>query len=86
MKSRWLAGPNISLAVNVSDVERDGLYRGAVTPPSVLQCELAAVGYRGISLDRLDGSNAYLAIFAPPSIASRMRPEAMVPCKTSRAI
>ena len=30
--------------------------------------------------------NAYVAIFAPPSIASRMRPEAMVPCKTSRAI
>ena len=30
--------------------------------------------------------NGYVAIFAPPSIASRMRPEAMVPCKTSRAI
>ena len=51
------------------------------TPPSLLRCELAAVGYREISLDRLKGSNAYLAIFAPPSVASRTRPEAMVACK-----
>jgi hypothetical protein len=28
----------------------------------------------------------YLAIFAPPFVASRMRPEAMVPFKTPRAI
>jgi predicted methyltransferase len=51
------------------------------TPPSLLRCELAAVGYRQISLDRLTGSDAYLAIFAPPSVASRTRPEAMVACK-----
>jgi hypothetical protein len=53
------------------------------TPPSLLRCELAAVGYREISLDRLTGSNAYLAIFAPPSIESRTRPDAMVACKTT---
>jgi predicted methyltransferase len=52
------------------------------TPPSVLRCELAAVGYREISLDRLNGSNAYLAIFAPPSVASRTRPEAIAACKS----
>jgi predicted methyltransferase len=52
------------------------------TPPSVLRCELAAVGYREISLDRLVGSNAYLAIFTPPSVASRTRPEAVVACKS----
>jgi hypothetical protein len=51
------------------------------TPPNLLRCELAAVGYREISLDRLTGSDAYLAIFAPPSVASRTRPEAMVGCK-----
>ena len=52
------------------------------TPPSLLRCELAAVGYHEISLDRLTVSDAYLAIFAPPSVASRTRPEAMVACKT----
>src|ERR1700756_3906123 len=51
------------------------------TPPDLLRCELAAVGYREISLDRLTGSDAYLAIFAPPSVASRTRPDAMVTCK-----
>jgi SAM-dependent methyltransferase len=51
------------------------------TPPDLLRCELAAVGYRQISIDRLTGSNAYLAIFAPPSVASRTPPEAMVACK-----
>jgi len=52
------------------------------TPPSLLRCELSAVGYRQISLDRLTGSDTYLAVFAPPSVAGRTRPEAMVACKT----
>jgi predicted methyltransferase len=52
------------------------------TPPGVLRCELAAVGYREISLVQLEGSNAYLAIFAPPSVASRTRPEAISACKS----
>src|SRR5262245_574393 len=40
-----------------------------------MRCELAAVGYREISFDRLTGSDAYVAIFAPPSVASRTRPD-----------
>jgi SAM-dependent methyltransferase len=52
------------------------------TPPSVLRCELTAVGYHEITLDRLDGSNAYLAIFAAPAAASRTRPEGIVACKS----
>jgi SAM-dependent methyltransferase len=52
------------------------------TPPNLLRCELSAVGYRQMSLDRLTGSDTYLAVFAPPSVASRTRPEAMVACKT----
>ena len=51
------------------------------TPPDLLRCELAAVGYREVSFDRLTGSDTYLAIFAPPSLASRPRPDAIVPCK-----
>ena len=51
------------------------------TPPSLLRCEFTAAGYREISLDRLTGSDAYLAIFEPPTIASRTRPETMVTCK-----
>ena len=50
------------------------------TPPSLLRCELAVVGYREIALHPLTGSNAYLAIFAPPSDESRTRPDAMIAC------
>jgi len=49
-------------------------------PPSLLRCELAAVGYREIAFHPLTGGNAYLAIFAPPSDESRIRPDAMIAC------
>jgi SAM-dependent methyltransferase len=51
------------------------------TPPSLLRCELAVVGYRETAFHPLAGSNAYLAIFVPPSDQSRTRPEAMVACR-----
>ena len=51
------------------------------TPPDLLRCELAAVGYREVGFDRLKGSDTYLAIFAPPPLASRTRPGAIVACK-----
>ena len=39
------------------------------TPPGLLRCELAAVGYREISLDRLTGSN----VISPSSPRRRLR-------------
>jgi len=51
------------------------------TPPDLLACELAVVGFHETSIDRLAGSNAYLAIFMPPSIASRTPPQAMAACR-----
>jgi hypothetical protein len=73
--------PALKSGARVGIVDADGPTAEHGTPPDLLVCELAAVGYRRISLDRLMGSNAYLAIFAPPSVASRTRPEAMVACK-----
>ncbi len=51
------------------------------TPPSLLICELAAVGYREVGFHPLTGSNAYLAIFAPPFDEDRTRPDAITACK-----
>jgi SAM-dependent methyltransferase len=73
--------PALKLGARVGIVDAYGPTSKHGTPPGLLRCELAAVGYREISLDRLRGSDTYLAIFAPPSIASRTRPEAMVACK-----
>jgi SAM-dependent methyltransferase len=73
--------PALKSGARVGVVDAYGPTSEHGTPPNLLRCELAAVGYREISLDRLTGSNAYLAIFAPPSIASRTPPKAMVACK-----
>ena len=73
--------PALKLGARVGIVDAYGPTSEHGTPPNLLRCELATVGYRENSLDRLSGSNAYLAIFAPPSVASRTRPEAMVACK-----
>ena len=51
------------------------------TPPNLLRCELKAVGYRELGFHRLTGSDAYLAVFAPPSVASRPRPATIVACR-----
>jgi SAM-dependent methyltransferase len=73
--------PALKLGARVGIVDAYGATSQHGTPPDLLRCELGAVGYRENSLDRLTGSNAYLAIFAPPSVASRTWPEAMVTCK-----
>jgi SAM-dependent methyltransferase len=51
------------------------------TPPELLRCELAAVGYRETGFHPLKGSNAYLAIAAAPSDDARTRPQAMTACR-----
>ena len=51
------------------------------TPPKLLRCELAAVGYREVGFHKLHGSDAYLAIFAPPPAEGRPAPGSMVACK-----
>jgi predicted methyltransferase len=51
------------------------------TPPALLRCELAAVGYRETGFHKLRGSDAYLAIFAPPATERRPLPGSTVACK-----
>jgi SAM-dependent methyltransferase len=50
------------------------------TPQNLLRCELAAVGYRELDFHPLAGSNAYLAIFAPPLDEGRPRPNQIIAC------
>jgi hypothetical protein len=73
--------PALKLGARVGIVDAYGPTSEHGTPPNLLRCELAAVGYREVGIDPFRGSHAYLAIFAPPTIASRTRPEAMVACK-----
>lgn len=51
------------------------------TPPALLRCELAAVGYRETGFVTLSGGVGYLAIFAPPALDALPRPDAIKPCR-----
>jgi predicted methyltransferase len=72
-------GARLGIVDSVAPTSRHG------TPPNLLRCELAAVGYREIAFHPLRGSSAYLAIFAPPSEENRIPPERMVACETKKA-
>jgi SAM-dependent methyltransferase len=62
--------------VGIVDLDRPVPEHG--TPPKLLRCELAAMGYREVAFHMLTGDAGYLAIFEPPP--KRPRPSAVVPC------
>jgi len=63
--------------VGIVDTTRQTQYHG--TPPALLDCELAAVGYRRIGTLPMENGIEYLAVFTPPAQAPA--PEAIVPCR-----
>lgn len=66
--------------VGVVDLDRPTGEHG--TPPDLLRCEFAAVGYREVSLQVLKGGVGYLAVFKPPLEAKS--PSAIMPCQSKR--
>ena len=50
--------------VAVVDVDKRTEHHG--TPPALLQCEMAAVGFRQVDFTDLAPADGYLAVFAPP--------------------
>ncbi len=65
--------------VGIIDARKDILQHG--TPLPLLQCELSAAGYREIAVHSLKGSDAYLAVFSPPTANERPKPADIKPCK-----
>ena len=53
------------------------------TPPALLRCELAAIGYREVGRRVLKGGVGYLAIFEAPAPDARVAPSAVKPCPVS---
>jgi SAM-dependent methyltransferase len=64
--------------VGIVDQERPTEQHG--TPIELLRCELSAVGYREIATHELAGNSGYLAVFSPPTEASRKSPYDIVAC------
>jgi len=68
-------GPGARVAI--IDVDKPTKDHG--TPPALLRCELAAVGYRQVDFSSLAPADGYLAVFVPPD---RLPPvESITPCK-----
>ena len=63
--------------VGIVDTTRQTQYHG--TPPTLLDCEMAAVGYRRVGTLQMESGREYLAVFAPPAVAPV--PESVVPCR-----
>jgi protein-L-isoaspartate O-methyltransferase len=63
--------------VGIVDLDRPTHYHG--TPPTLLRCELTAVGYVETSFKELQGDIGYVAVFTAPAKAPD--PAAVTPCR-----
>jgi ubiquinone/menaquinone biosynthesis C-methylase UbiE len=63
----------------IAIVDNDKPTREHGTPPLLLRCELAAVGYPQVDFLSLTPADGYLAVFARPEVLPR--PEAIQPCR-----
>ena len=72
---RAALGPGARVAI--IDVDKPTDRHG--TPPALLRCELAAVGYRQVDFTSLAPADGYLAVFVPPDTL----PATIVPCQLS---
>ena len=68
----------------VGIVDLDDIPSRHGTPPKLLRCELAAVGYRETGFHKLKGGVGYLAIFEAPARSALPAPGAVRPCADER--
>jgi hypothetical protein len=74
---RLHAGLAPGARVAIIDVDKRTQNHG--TPPALLRCELAAVGYRQVDFLALAPADGYLAVFVPPAALPPV--ESIQPCK-----
>ena len=71
--------PALLPGARVGIIDKDQLTERHGTPPALLRCELAAVGYRQLGFTLLTPAVGYLAVFAPPETLPL--PGAIKPCR-----
>ncbi len=71
--------PALAPAARVGIVDADRPTQDHGTPPALLRCEMAAVGYQQVDFLQLAPTEVYLAVFVPPEQLPRV--ESISPCK-----
>jgi 2-polyprenyl-3-methyl-5-hydroxy-6-metoxy-1,4-benzoquinol methylase len=79
----WHLRPSVKAdgAVVVVDANRSTQNHG--TPPALLACEFAAVGYQRVHQEAMASAGGYLAMFRP--VGPRPDPSAIKPCRIDQA-
>jgi ubiquinone/menaquinone biosynthesis C-methylase UbiE len=70
--------PSLGPGARVAIIDVDKPTQNHGTPPALLRCELAAVGYRQVDFVSLAPAEGYLAVFVPPDELPAV--EAIIPC------
>ena len=76
----WNLRPATKVGGRVIVVDADRPTNQHGTPPKLLQCEFAAVGYRMVDFQRMPAAGGYLAAFEP--VGARPEPEAIKTCSS----
>jgi SAM-dependent methyltransferase len=71
--------PALAPRARVAIIDNDKPTQDHGTPPALLRCELAAVGYREVDFVWLAPADGYLAVFTPPATLPAV--EAIRPCR-----
>ncbi len=71
--------PALRPTARIGIIDNDRLTQNHGTPPALLRCELAAVGYRQVDFLDFAPAEGYLAVFEPPAQLPSL--SSMTPCR-----
>lgn len=74
----WNLRPSLRPGGRVVVVDADRPTENHGTPPALLRCEFAAIGYRQVAMERMASAGGYMAMFTPDG--PRPEPGAIRPC------
>ena len=76
----WAMRPALRPGGRVVVVDANRTTQNHGTPPALLKCEFAAVGYRLVAMEPMPSAGGYVALFE--AVGPRPEPKQIMPCRT----